>query len=64
MKKLGLHENKDQAINLISKTFSALRTCVILDVILSSGVTSNSDAAQLAETFANHNCKTKVYTHC
>jgi hypothetical protein len=26
-------------------------------------VTSNSDAAQLAETFATHNCKTKLWSH-
>ncbi|CAN6181862.1 unnamed protein product [Urochloa humidicola] len=42
---------------------SAMSTCCDLNLdglIIIGGVTSNSDAAQLAETFAKHNCKTKV----
>ncbi|CAN6224029.1 unnamed protein product [Urochloa humidicola] len=42
---------------------AAMSTCCDLSldgIIIIGGVTSNSDAAQLAETFATHNCKTKV----
>ncbi|KAG2642607.1 pyrophosphate--fructose 6-phosphate 1-phosphotransferase subunit alpha-like [Panicum virgatum] len=42
---------------------AAMSTCCDLNLdglIIIGGVTSNSDAAQLAETFAKHNCKTKV----
>ncbi|KAG2634247.1 hypothetical protein PVAP13_2NG156900 [Panicum virgatum] len=42
---------------------AAMSTCCDLSLdglIIIGGVTSNSDAAQLAETFAKHNCKTKV----
>ncbi|CAN6173892.1 unnamed protein product [Urochloa humidicola] len=42
---------------------AAMSTCCDLSLdglIIIGGVTSNSDAAQLAETFATHNCKTKV----
>ncbi|CAN6217226.1 unnamed protein product [Urochloa humidicola] len=42
---------------------AAISTCCDLSLdglIIIGGVTSNSDAAQLAETFARHNCKTKV----
>ncbi|RCV11208.1 hypothetical protein SETIT_2G167900v2 [Setaria italica] len=42
---------------------AAMSTCCDLSLdglIIIGGVTSNSDAAQLAETFAKHNCNTKV----
>ncbi|KAF8712101.1 hypothetical protein HU200_028942 [Digitaria exilis] len=42
---------------------AAISTCCDLSLdglIIIGGVTSNSDAAQLAETFTKHNCKTKV----
>ncbi|XP_066399220.1 pyrophosphate--fructose 6-phosphate 1-phosphotransferase subunit alpha-like isoform X1 [Miscanthus floridulus] len=42
---------------------AAKATCCDLNLdslIIIGGVTSNSDAAQLAEIFAEHNCKTKV----
>ncbi|OEL25370.1 Pyrophosphate--fructose 6-phosphate 1-phosphotransferase subunit alpha [Dichanthelium oligosanthes] len=42
---------------------AAMSTCCDLSLdglIIIGGVTSNSDAAQLAETFVKHNCKTKV----
>ncbi|CAN6204095.1 unnamed protein product [Urochloa humidicola] len=42
---------------------AAMSACCDLSLdglIIIGGVTSNSDAAQLAETFAKHNCKTKV----
>ncbi|RLM86538.1 pyrophosphate--fructose 6-phosphate 1-phosphotransferase subunit alpha-like [Panicum miliaceum] len=45
---------------------AAMSTCCDLSLdglIIIGGVTSNSDAAQLAETFATHNCKTKVWSH-
>uniref|UniRef100_A0A0D9XC75 Phosphofructokinase domain-containing protein n=1 Tax=Leersia perrieri TaxID=77586 RepID=A0A0D9XC75_9ORYZ len=50
-------------IHTTEQVNAAMSTCCDLDLdglVLIGGVTSNSDAAQLAETFANHNCKTKV----
>ncbi|KAG2642608.1 hypothetical protein PVAP13_2KG193355 [Panicum virgatum] len=45
---------------LSSRFIGTLSRGQVLSLILLTGVTSNSDAAQLAETFAKHNCKTKV----
>ncbi|EEC84297.1 hypothetical protein OsI_30782 [Oryza sativa Indica Group] len=50
-------------IHTTEQVNAAMSTCCDLDLdglVIIGGVTSNSDAAQLAETFANHNCKTKV----
>lgn len=42
-------------------SFSALSRVIVHVFFLHEGVTSNTDAAQLAETFAEAKCLTKVF---
>eukprot|EP00252_Welwitschia_mirabilis_P013359 TRINITY_DN29422_c0_g1_i1.p1 TRINITY_DN29422_c0_g1~~TRINITY_DN29422_c0_g1_i1.p1 ORF type:complete len:612 (+),score=138.07 TRINITY_DN29422_c0_g1_i1:180-2015(+) len=57
-----LGRTKDQ-IRTTSQVNAALAACQSLNLdglVIIGGVTSNTDAAQLAETFAERGCKTKV----
>ncbi|GMH27377.1 hypothetical protein Nepgr_029220 [Nepenthes gracilis] len=57
-----LGRTKDQ-IRTTEQVSAALATCKILKLdglVIIGGVTSNTDAAQLAETFAEAKCQTKV----
>ncbi|KAL6838988.1 hypothetical protein ACP4OV_031215 [Aristida adscensionis] len=50
-------------ISTTEQVNAAMSTCCDLNLdglIIIGGVTSNSDAAQLAENFAKHKCKTKI----
>ncbi|KAL8501742.1 hypothetical protein ACS0TY_021019 [Phlomoides rotata] len=58
---LGRTQDQIKTTEQVNATLNACTTLKLDALIIIGGVTSNTDAAQLAETFAERNCPTKVY---